>query len=1475
MKKLFTFIVGAVVGLGAYAQDFDSGGLNYSVLSADDKTCAVTGYNDLGSVLEIPESVSYDGEEYTVTEVGESVFFNRNVLNEVVIPNSVKVIGRESFAHCYQLHRLVLGSSLELIKYDAFFACPLKVVVALGDTPAEIENGYLSCFNSNPLVGVGEEFVADYKAAWEGSDIVTYVPAESLSFDPDIYTVKPGGTVQLNCVVYPENAPFKFSNDNTDIITVDDNGLVTADNLKGGRRVSVTAISLNGLEATCYIDIDEVEVIESDGLVFVVLPDAENEVAITRYVSSESVCIIPETVEYNGNVYSVTTIGPEAFGWNETIEEVVIPASVTLIRENNFNYCTSLKKVTIADSSSPLELSNNNFTDCRNLEEVYVGRNLTYSEGSICFRWNDSLSHIVLGTEVTALPDYIFRECYNLNLVESKNPVPPTIGDDVFSYNTPTIIVPAGSVEAYQTAWEQYASYITEQVDATSISFETDEMTIYNGQNIQLALTVEPEDATVVWSSSNPNLVSVDKEGNISYYMWDSNVGEAVITASTLNGLSAECTVTAKHWLTFAEDNVSMANGETYQVEVEKPEVLADATITWTSSNEAVATVDENGLITAVSFGNAQISADVTVPMNEDWTQSFTYSIQVEVRSEPISVTPEESTISVWVDYTEPIYLTFDPDDEYVNREMTWTVADPEIAEVYTEYGVYRVRGLKGGNTTITGTTVNGLTVEIEVVVKTRVDQVIFPKDALYLSPDESAKLEFTTVPEVTNVTFVYESSNEEVATVDEEGIVTAHSLGSTWINVYSENPWGYSWSGDIRVVVDNYPESVTLLDQDIKVINGSEVALNLVFTPDGDDINRDMEWTYDNPDVVYIARSYYWNEEANKNDYRWVAVGRSLGSTAFTGTTPNGLTVSGNISVEGLNIYYGEKDATEMSVTIGETAQLEIEANPEEILNTVTFESDNQNVATVTPEGLVAGVAPGETYIRARYSLNDNQYYDEIHVIVCPSSGTIALNKTQVVMTPRSWNDIQVIFPAGEESDITWESSDYSVVSFYDNGSWIQLVYQGVGTATITATAPNGATAKCEVICANPTMNEPNVVMGIDQTRQLEVLEIPEGLDVSISWWTDDWYENVLKVSDGLITPVNYGDAVVYADVRTSDGLWIGQARADVNVIDLVPVSEITLDPDYIDIDEYLGQTVWVSATVMPEDATFQQLEWSSSDESVAIVDQYGYVTVVGHGYAVITATATDGSGVTGTCIVSDPPTLVESITLSTTNLIIKEGETSQLTASVWPYDATDATVIWSSDDPSVATVDAYGNVTAVAQGAAVITATAADGSGVSADCQVIVLSRGRPDLPVLAESIELSTDDWAAKVGETLQLEAEISPVYATNQRIYWSSSDESVVTVDSKGVMTAVGVGEAVVTAQVFDGSGVSAECHVTVSEADTDSVFGISVGDDTTFDVYTQQGILLKRACTAAELKELQSGIYIIRSGETVKTVYLRN
>lgn len=143
---------------------------------------------------------------------------------------------------------------------------------------------------------------------------------------------------------------------------------------------------------------------------------------------------------------------------------------------------------------------------------------------------------------------------------------------------------------------------------------------------------------------------------------------------------------------------------------------------------------------------------------------------------------------------------------------------------------------------------------------------------------------------------------------------------------------------------------------------------------------------------------------------------------------------------------------------------------------------------------------------------------------------------------------------------------------------------------------------------------------------------------------------------------------------------------------------------------------TAQLTATVLPEDAYDRSVVWSSGNNEVATVSQEGLVTAVGVGTADITVKANDGSEMSAICKVTVTPKLVTSIKLDDEELTIVRTHTRQLTATVLPEDADDRSVVWSSGNEEVATVDETGLVTALKVGEASITATANDGSGVSA---------------------------------------------------------------------------------------------------------------------------------------------------------------
>ena len=196
---------------------------------------------------------------------------------------------------------------------------------------------------------------------------------------------------------------------------------------------------------------------------------------------------------------------------------------------------------------------------------------------------------------------------------------------------------------------------------------------------------------------------------------------------------------------------------------------------------------------------------------------------------------------------------------------------------------------------------------------------------------------------------------------------------------------------------------------------------------------------------------------------------------------------------------------------------------------------------------------------------------------------------------------------------------------------------------------------------------------------------------------------------------------------------------------------------------------------------------------------------------------------------------------------------DATTLTVSIAPEDADNKAITWSSDNTSVATVS-DGVVTAVGVGTATITAKAEDGSGVQASCIVTVEAR-----IINVSSITLNLTSYQLDKGESVQLEATVSPSDATDKAIVWSSSDESVVTVDSTGKVTFVGVGYATVTATAADGSGASAEC--TFSAID-----GIeSIINERAVEVIMLDGI---RAGQSGK------GIQILRTNGKTQKVYIK-
>lgn len=214
-------------------------------------------------------------------------------------------------------------------------------------------------------------------------------------------------------------------------------------------------------------------------------------------------------------------------------------------------------------------------------------------------------------------------------------------------------------------------------------------------------------------------------------------------------------------------------------------------------------------------------------------------------------------------------------------------------------------------------------------------------------------------------------------------------------------------------------------------------------------------------------------------------------------------------------------------------------------------------------------------------------------------------------------------------------------------------------------------------------------------------------------------WSSSDISIADvsslGTVQAMKEGKAKI--KVITDEGAKTAECQVTVKA-KVVKVESVNLNKNDLTMTE--GESGTLTATVYPSNATNKNVTWTSSDPSVATVNN-GIVKAVKAGTTTIKVTTTDGSKTAECQVVVKAKTVsVTSVTLNRSSLTMTEDDSGTLTATVYPSNATNKNVAWTSSDPSVATVN-DGSVRALKAGKATIKVTTADGSK-TAECQVIV---------------------------------------------------------------------------------------------------------------------------------------------------------
>ncbi|MBQ8939790.1 MAG: Ig domain-containing protein [Paludibacteraceae bacterium] len=263
----------------------------------------------------------------------------------------------------------------------------------------------------------------------------------------------------------------------------------------------------------------------------------------------------------------------------------------------------------------------------------------------------------------------------------------------------------ASSSGKYAAIDNLVVTYSAGPVAVSDVSLNKTATSIEAGQSEQLTATVSPagaDDPSVTWSSDNTSVATVDQNGNVSALA----PGTATITVTTTDGnKTATCTVTVtappapidvQSISMKSTATIGIGASETLTVTYDPVDANTGKALTWSSSDNSVATVDENGKVTGVAAGTATITA--TTANNK--TATCTVTVQAVAVT---GVTLSKTSVSLQIGGTETLTATIAPADA-TNKNVTWESSNPAVATVNNG----QVKGIAAGSTTITVKTVDG-----------------------------------------------------------------------------------------------------------------------------------------------------------------------------------------------------------------------------------------------------------------------------------------------------------------------------------------------------------------------------------------------------------------------------------------------------------------------------------------------------------------------------------------------------------------------------------------------------------------------------------------------------------------------------------------------------------------------------------------------------------------------------------------------
>ncbi|MBA2683690.1 MAG: Ig-like domain-containing protein [Gemmatimonadaceae bacterium] len=854
---------------------------------------------------------------------------------------------------------------------------------------------------------------------------------------------------------------------------------------------------------------------------------------------------------------------------------------------------------------------------------------------------------------------------------------------------------------------------------AASITVAPTNVTITTGQTSQLTATVKDANGVVIsgalvtWTVDHSNIALVSSTGLVT----GQAQGSAIVTA-TSGGVHVDVPIT----VTLPPANAVIVSPSTVALLVSQTQQLTatitDAggntipgTVTWSSNNSGVASVSATGVVTANAPGNATITGT---------SGSVSGVAQVSVSLVPVRrvvVTPDALSFTVGDPATQLVVTLLDSIGgtlSQTGRPVTFASNNTSVATVS---GTGLVSPVGPGTAVITVTqTGSGLTAQATVTVtRVPVASVTIAPALDTLIVGQAVQLAATTKDgsgnTLTGRTIVWDGSDDNIASVSSNGRVTAIAPGTITVTATSEGK-----TGTATIVVIAVPvASVTISPTSAAVLVGSNTA---AFTA----VAKDGSGNVLNGRTITFASSN--TAVATVNASTGVATGVAPGTANITASSEGKTSNAATLTVSAVPVASVTISPTSASVQAGAATPAFTAVTKDGSGNvltgrTVTYSSTNPAVATVNVStGVATGVSAGTTSIIAS-SEGKNSPAATLTVTTVPVTSVTISPTSASVQAGANTPAFTAVTKDGSGNVLTGR-----VVTFASSNTAVATIDPSTGVATGVAAGTANISASSEGKTSNIATLTVTAVPVASVTLSPTSASVQAGATTpAFTAVTKDGSGNVLT---GRV--VNFASSnTAVATIDPSTGVATGVAAGTTNItassegktsniatltVTPAPVSTVTVSPATQTIVD--GNSASFTATLKDAQGnvlTGRIITWSSSDITVATVDNAGNATSTGPGTTTITATS---EGQSGSATLQVDPVPVTSIAVTPPLALISVGNTVQLTAVVQDNGHGHGhKVDWSSSDDAIATVDKKGVVTGQAPGFATITASAQGQSG------------------------------------------------------------------------------------------------------------------------------------------------------------------